>query len=107
MRLLALILLAVTLPTAVLALDGRVIGLGGTDTVFVWRNADAHSEAMQLIQAGVHQSNPALLLTLLACMVPSGTKAIITDAGFATHDILITSGEQSGCRGNIPMESWD
>lgn len=89
------------------ALDGRVVGLGGADTVFVWKSADAHSEGLSLISAGVHKTNPVLVMQLLACIVPSGTSAIITDAGFATHDILITTGENAGCRGNIPMESWD
>jgi len=90
-----------------LALDGRVVGLGGTDQVFVWKSKDAQSEAMSLIQGNVHKTNPGLVARLLSCIVPSGTTAIITDAGFATHDIMITSGPNAGCRGNIPMESWD
>ncbi len=80
-------------------------GLGGSDTVFVWTDKKAHDEALKLINAGVHKSNPSLILPLVACMVPSGTKAIITSAGFATHDIMVTSGPSSGCRGNIPMEA--
>jgi predicted RNA-binding Zn-ribbon protein involved in translation (DUF1610 family) len=77
---------------------------GSALRVSVWKNTQAHTEAIKLIMAGVHKTNPALILQLTACMVPSGTSAIITDAGFATHDILVTSGEFSGCRGNIAVE---
>jgi hypothetical protein len=93
--------------TPALALDGRVVGLGGSDTVFVWKSKDAQNQAYTLMEAGAHQSNPALVMRLLSCVVPSGTKAIITDMGFATHDIMIIEGEFSGCEGNIPMEAWD
>ena len=57
--------------------------------------------------AGVHQSNPALLFPLLACIVAAGTQVIITDAGLVTHDILVTEGESAGCRGNIAMENFE
>lgn len=98
--------LAVTSGPA-MALSGKVIGINGSDVVFVWKDKQSQTEAMSLIDAGVHKSNPALLMQLLACVVDSGTAAIITDAGFATHDIMVTEGPDSGCRGNIPMESWD
>ncbi|MFN3506229.1 MAG: hypothetical protein ACK4ZU_02050 [Allorhizobium sp.] len=80
------------------------LGRGGSDNVFVWRDGDAHSEAINLISAGVHNSNPTLVMRLLSCIVPAGTKAIITDAGFASHTILITSGDDAGCRGDIAAE---
>lgn len=87
--------------------EGRLIGLGGADIVFVWESKAAHDEGLSLINAGVHQSNPALLMELLACLVPSGTRAITTDMGFATHDIMVIEGESSGCRGNVAMEAFD
>lgn len=80
------------------------LGRGGANNVFVWRDSDAHSEAISLISAGVHNTNPTLVMRLLSCIVPAGTRAIITDAGFASHTILVTSGEDAGCRGVIPME---
>lgn len=80
------------------------LGRQGTENIFVWKDSDAQSEAFKLISAGVHKSNPALVFQLLSCMVPAGTKAIITDMGFASHTILVTSGEEAGCRGVIPME---
>jgi hypothetical protein len=93
--------------TAAYAVDGTLVGLGGSDVVFVWKDEDAQDEALSLISAGVHKTNPALLLSLIACVVPTGTSAITTDAGFVTHDILVTSGESSGCRGNVPVEAFD
>ncbi|MCZ8180344.1 MAG: hypothetical protein O9309_15075 [Rhizobium sp.] len=81
-----------------------VLGRSGSENVFVWNDSDAHSEAIKLVDAGVHRTNPMLLMRLLACIVPTGTRAIITDAGFASHTILITSGDDSGCRGVIAME---
>jgi len=44
-------------------------------------------------------------MRLLSCIVPSGTGVIITDMGFATHDIMVIDGEKAGCRGNIPAEA--
>ena len=80
------------------------LGRAGSDQVFVWKDSDAHSEALSLIQANVHKTNPILVFRLLSCMVPVGTKAIITDMGFASHTILVTEGEHAGCRGDIPVE---
>lgn len=93
-------------PTPADAREGRLVGLGGASDVFVWRNRDAHNEANRLINAGIHRTNPRLLVPLVACIVPSGTGAIITGAGMITQDILVTSGSNSGCRGNIPTESF-
>jgi hypothetical protein len=92
--------------TPALALDGILIALPGLPTVIVWQDAEAQSQGLQLIEAGVLENNPELLIPLLACLVPSGTKAIITDAGLATHDIMVIDGEHAGCKGNIAMESW-
>lgn len=79
------------------------LGKGGS-TVFVWKDGDAMSEGFKLIQAGVHKSNPMLVIELLSCAVPAGTKAIITDGGFATQTILVTDGESVGCRGDVVTE---
>lgn len=89
------------------ALPGKVVGMGGSDTVFVWRDKDAHNEALSLIEAGVHRTNPDLIIPLISCVVPSGTAAITTDIGFVTHDIMIVEGDNAGCRGNIAAEEWD
>lgn len=88
------------------ALEGRLRGLGGMDVVIVWRSNTAQSQGLDLISAGVHRSNPALLMPLVSCIVPTGTRAVTTDAGFVTHDILVIEGSDSGCRGNIPVEAF-
>lgn len=79
----------------------------GQGTVFVWRDGDAMDEGFKLIQAGVHKSNPTMVLQLLSCAVPSGTKAVITDAGFATHTIIVVDGDNAGCRGDVVTEDVD
>jgi hypothetical protein len=87
------------------ALDGTLQVPGGGN-VIVWRNSKAHSEGLNLIQANVHKTNPLLMIPLIACMPSSGTKAVTTDAGFLTHDILVVEGPSAGCRGNIAVEHF-
>jgi hypothetical protein len=108
MRLLviSLLLLFIGSPAAE-ALEGRLKRHGSTDIVIVWRDADAHSEGLSLINAGVHQSDPALLYSLVACLAAVGTKIVVTGAGFFTYDILVVEGKNAGCRGNIAMEHFD
>ena len=92
-------------PFSAFAADFKVVGMGGSDQVFIWKNKAAQSEAMSLISANVHKTNPTLVMSLLSCMVKSGTGVIVTDMGFATHDIMVVDGENAGCRGNIPTEA--
>lgn len=103
-KLLPLAVAAFLMATSALANEYRLEPLGGSGQVIVWKSKDAHDEALSLIQAGVHKTNPAMVGALVACMVQGGTKAIVTDMGFVTHDILVVSGKSSGCRGNIAAE---
>lgn len=105
MKIVLSLLLSLASGTAAYADNYKVIGLNGSDLVFVWQSKQAHDEGLSLINSGVHKTNPEMVMRLLACLVPSGTTAIVTDMGFATHDILITEGDDAGCRGNIAMES--
>ena len=91
---------------AALAVEGHLQGLGESEVVFVWRDKASQEEGISLIGAGVHQSNPAMVLGLLSCAPQSGTRAVTTSAGFVTHDILVIEGPDTGCRGNVPMESF-
>jgi hypothetical protein len=102
---LALVGLLATSSTAA-AVEGLLKRHGGSDNIIVWRNSNAHSEGLSLISAGVHRTNPALLYPLVACIVDAGTKVVITDAGFVTHDIMVIEGSNAGCRGNIAMENF-
>jgi hypothetical protein len=70
-------------------------------------NKKAHEEAISLISAGVHKSNPMLIFPLVSCMVDNGTAAVTTDSGIVTHDIMVIEGPKSGCRGNIPVEHFE
>ena len=85
-------------PFSAFAADFKVVGMGGSDQVFIWKNKAAQSEAMSLISANVHKTYPTLVMRLLSCMVKSGTGVIVTDMGFATHDIMVVDGENAGCR---------
>jgi len=82
----------------------HVLGRADMGSVFVWKDSDAHSEAIRLIGAGVHDTNPSLVLRLLSCITKSGDKAVVTDGGFFSSTVLVTSGDQAGCRGVIANE---
>ncbi len=99
-----LTVLAVLLTANLATAQEVTLGRSGSDNVFVWKDSEAHSEAIRLIQAGVHQSNPALVFRLLSCLVPTGTKAIINSRHLASYTILVTSGKDAGCRGVVPVE---
>lgn len=88
------------------AAEAREVSLGreGTSNVFVWRDNDAFSEAVNLISSGVMKTNPQLIMRLMTCIVDAGTKAVVTDGGFFSSTILVTSGMEAGCRGMIPNE---
>lgn len=76
----------------------------GAKTIIVWKNEKAHSEGVDLIAAGVNKTNPAILLPLVACVVPAGAQAVKTDGGFFSSSITVTSGKEAGCRGTIANE---
>ena len=99
------VLLFILFAQNVAAADFKVIATGSSDTVFIWKDKASHNEALSLISANVHKTNPILVMKLLSCMVPSGTGVVVTDMGFATHDIMVIDGEKAGCRGNIPTEA--
>ncbi len=102
----ALLIAAVmAVPTVALAMDGQLVGKNDT-IVLVWKNKDAHNEGLDLIIAGVHKTKPALVMRLLSCTVKSGTRAITTDAGIITHDIMVVEGKNTGCRGNVASENF-
>lgn len=82
----------------------QTLGRPDLEEVFVWRDSAANSEGLRLIQAGVHQRNPELVLRLMSCIVKKGTKAVVLDGGFASSTILVTSGAHVGCRGVVHNE---
>lgn len=42
----------------------------------------------------------------VACLVPDGTKVIITDQGFASSTVRVLTGPKKGCIGDVPVEYY-
>jgi len=87
------------------AKDVTLVGIDGSESAFIWKYKLAHSEAMKLVGAGVHQTNPDLVLPLLACIVTSAAEASITGRGIITNEVTITSGPNVGCHGDVATEA--
>ncbi len=79
---------------------GVTLVADGGANILVWVPGKM-DEAVKLLNAGVQKTHPELLLVLLACRVPAGTTAIVTDGGFFSSDVLVTSGQSTGCRGTV------
>jgi hypothetical protein len=77
-----------------------LIGHNGAPNVIVWKNHDSLQQGTEFVSAGVGKKNPALIVGLIACIVPSGTSAIVA----GSSNVLVTSGEFSGCRGVVDIE---
>ena len=91
-------------PIDVAAKSNVTLGRPGMSVVFVWNDHAAYREGIKLIEAGVHDTNPALVFRLIACLPKPGAQAIITEAGAFSHTILVIDGPQSGCRGFVTTE---
>lgn len=97
--------LAVVATTAVApranAEGSRELRAPGSKVVFVWNSAEAQDEGIRLVQGG---AGVELIAPLVACVVNNGDRAVITDFGFLSSDIVVISGENTGCRGNVATE---
>ena len=101
----ASVLIAISASSA----PAQVITLDGPDhKIAVWKNLEATHQALQLEATNQAQTNPKAYNRLIACVVSSGTTAMITkdhgDVALA-YDIRITSGARSGCRGTVINEN--
>jgi hypothetical protein len=97
-----LVLLSILLLPAIAHAQARtLIAPNYSMYVIVWKNGAARSEGRELIKAGVHKTNPRLLLPLIACTALSGSEAVVTDGGAFSSTITVTSGQAAGCRGDI------
>ena len=83
------------------AQERTLTAVNGAPSVIVWKNHHSLQRGTELVSAGVGKKNSALIVGLIACIVPSGTSAIVTDSS----NVLITSGEFSGCRGAVNIEA--
>ena len=100
----AAVAMALALPVSVAAADQLTLGRSGSDSVFVWKDSDAQSEAYRLIDAGVHKTNTMLVMRLMSCVADPGDHAVLTDGGFFSSTVLLTDGDNAGCRGVIANE---
>ena len=83
------------------AQERTLTAVNGAPSVIVWKNHHSLQQGTDLVSAGAGKKNSALIVGLIACIVPSGTSAIVTDSS----NVLITSGEFSGCRGAVNIEA--
>lgn len=74
--------------------------------VFIWRDTAALREASRLVNAGVHRSQPQLMMPLIACIVPNNTSVVQVDPGIFSSTVLVTSGQHVGCRGIAEAEMF-
>jgi hypothetical protein len=73
-------------------------------SVFIWRDSDRMSEGFRMINAGVHQTNPGLVMQQITCVVPNGTDIVVSSGGWMSSAVTVVAGPQSGCRGVVPNE---
>jgi len=91
--------------TPALALTGTF--KTGVGNIIIWKNGKAMSEGISLISANVHKSSPQLVVPLVSCIVHAGDKFVPTDGGMFSSDVLIISGDESGCRGTVSNVYFD
>ena len=69
--------------------------------VFVWRDREARENGLALAAAGTHRTRPEVLLPLLSCIVPNGSKVRVQDSGLFTSIVFVADGQSAGCRGVV------
>ena len=99
----AFVAIAIAIATAA-HMQPRTVEMPDDGAVLIWRDSRAMSEGSSLIRAGIRNINPGPVVRILACIVLSATKVIITDHGFATCTNLVTDSCSSGCRGDVETE---
>ena len=76
--------------------------------VIVWKNKNAQTEGSALIQTGAARRNPDMIPPLISCIVPKGTKAVVTgspDPDDFIRSVIVTDGVWVGCRGVVSVEN--
>lgn len=110
MRILALIVFSVVVAASsamATSSEHKIKAFGGSEVAIVWKDGDAMSKGFKLIQADVHRTNPGLLLPLISCVISLGETFAITDFGFGSSTILVTSSKNAGCEGDPQTEFID
>lgn len=83
---------------------GVRLGRSGASDVKVWRDQNAFREGIQLINAGVQNSNPTLISKLLRCQPDPGDRAVIVDRSGGSATVTVIDGDNAGCRGVVAIE---
>jgi len=75
--------------------------------VIVWKDRNAQTEGYSLVQTGAARRNPDVMFPLISCIVPKGTKAVVTgspDPDDFIRSVIVTDGVWVGCRGVVNVE---
>lgn len=91
------------------ASDGRAenqvtLGRSGMSQTFIWLDHAAYKDGIKLIEAKFHETNPALIFRLMACVARPGDHAVIVDRGAFSHTVVVVDGAKAGCRGFVTRE---
>ena len=76
--------------------------------VIVWKNKNAQTEGYALIQTGAARRNPDMIPPLISCIVPKGTKAVVTgspEPDDFIRSVIVTDGVWVGCRGVVSVDN--
>lgn len=87
------------------ARDMATLGRPSMDRVYIWLNQDAWREGLALIRAGVHETDPGMVIRLMACVANKGDHAVVVGRpALAAKTVLVIDGAQKGCRGFVTDE---
>jgi hypothetical protein len=90
-----------------MAQERSLVAYGTNTSVTVWKDVRSLHEGTEMIRARVHQQNPGLVNSLLACFVPQGTKVVVSDSSeWGVYNVLVTSGDDVGCRGTVERSDF-
>lgn len=87
--------------------QGTTLQSADGDAVLLFRDRAAMNEATALFRGRDHNPDYREQVNrLIACIVPSGTRAVITGGGLlgTTYDVQVADGPSAGCRGAVQTE---
>ena len=76
--------------------------------VIVWKDKNAQTEGYALIQTGAARRNPDVMFPLISCIVPKGTKAVMTgspEPDDLIRSVIVMDGVWVGCRGVVSVDN--
>ncbi|MGH7515080.1 MAG: hypothetical protein ACREOQ_19415 [Gemmatimonadales bacterium] len=70
----------------------------------LWRSKPAFDEALGLIAAGVHKTDPVRLLPLRACSAEQGDTVAVLNYDGGAQEVEVVAGPRKGCRGWLSFD---